>query len=136
MLITNDEAKKMLLFAVKVTWEFYSSEWLKNKKAVIINIDNCFQNALNDALNYQNIRTNPERISNIKPFINQYNGRGIDFTSHQKDWKKFEENNKSISLNILYVPHNIKQIRTAHKSKYNYKRNKQVNFLMITNGEK
>ena len=87
-------------------------------------------------MNYQNIRTNPERISNIKPFINQYNWRGIDFPSHQKDWKKFEENNKSISLNMLYVPHNTKQIRIAHKSKYNHKHNKQVNLLMITNGEK
>ena len=42
----------------------------------------------------------------MKPFINQYNWKGIEFPSHQKDWKKFEKNNKSISLNILYIKHN------------------------------
>ena len=58
------------------------------------------------------------------------------FLSHQKDWKKFEENNKSISLNILYVSHNTKQIRLAYKSKYNHNCNNQVILLMITDGEK
>ena len=42
----------------------------------------------------------------MKPFINQYNWKGIEFPSHQKDWKKFEKNNKSISFNILYIKHN------------------------------
>ena len=41
--------------------ELYSSEWLKNKKAAIINDDNWFQNALTDALNCQNTKTDPER---------------------------------------------------------------------------
>ena len=48
-----------------------SPEWLKNKKATINpqNKDNrCFQYAGTVALNYQNIKNNPERISSIKPF--------------------------------------------------------------------
>ena len=52
------------------------------------------------------------------------------FPSHRKDWKKFESNNKSIALNILYVPHNTKEIRHAYKSKCN------LNLIMITDGEK
>ena len=28
----------------------------------------------------------------------------LNFASHSKEWKKFESNNKSIVLNILYVP--------------------------------
>ena len=48
----------------------------------------------------------------------------------------FEQSNKSISLNILYVPHNTKTIRLAYKSKYNYKHNNQVIFLMITGGKR
>ena len=63
--------KKCYYFAVKNELELYSSEWLKNKKAAIVNDDNCFQNAVNDALNYQKIKKDPEVISNIKPFINQ-----------------------------------------------------------------
>ena len=42
--------------------ELYSFEWLKCKKAALINSDNDFQKALGDALNHQNIETHPERI--------------------------------------------------------------------------
>ena len=72
------------------------------------------------ALN-QNIENHPERISNIKTFTDQYIWEGIDFPAGIKDWKKFERNNKTIALNILYVPHNTKTINLAHKSKYNRK---------------
>ena len=50
----------------------------------------------------------------------------------QRSWKKFEQNNKEIALNILFVPHNKKDIELAYTSKYNYKRKKQVILLMIT----
>ena len=36
-----------------------SLEWLKNKK---VTINPCFQHALTVALNYQNIKKNPQRI--------------------------------------------------------------------------
>ena len=52
-----------------------SPKWLKNKKATINpknNDNNCFQYALTVALNYNNIKKDPQRISKIKPFINQY----------------------------------------------------------------
>ena len=54
----------------------------------------------------------------------------------KQDWKKFERNNKTIALNILFVPDNEKTINLAYKSKYNRKRENQVVLLMITNGEK
>ena len=52
------------------------------------------------------------------------------------DWKKFEQNNKTIALNILHVPHNKKEIGVAYKSKYKRKRKNQVVLFMITDGEK
>ena len=116
-----------------------SPEWIINKRATINpkNKDNeCFQYSITVALNHQNIENHPERISNIKPFIDQYNWKGIDFPAGIKDWKKFERNNKTIALNILFVPHNEKTINLAYKSKYNRKRENQVVLLMITNGEK
>ena len=94
-----------------------SPEWLKNKRATINpknDDDNCFQDAITVALNHQNIENHPERVSNIESFINQYNQKDIDFSSHQKYWKKFEQNNKTIDLNILYIPLNTKQIRLAY----------------------
>ena len=57
--------------------------------------NNCFQYAFTVALNYQNIKNNPERISKIKPFIDQYNWTKINSPSEQKYWKKFELNKKN-----------------------------------------
>ena len=67
-----------------------SPEWILNKRATINlkNKDNkCFQYSISAALNHQNIENHPERISKIKPFIDQYNLEGIDFPSGIKDWK-------------------------------------------------
>ena len=89
-----------------------SPEWILNKRATINpkNKDNkCFQYSITVALNHQNIENHPERISNIKPFIDQYNWEGIDFPAGIKDWKKFEKNDKTIALNILFVAHNEKK---------------------------
>ena len=116
-----------------------SPKWLKNKKATINpknNDDKCFQYALTAALNYKNIKIHPERISNLKPFVGQYDWKEIDFPSEQKDWRSFELNNASIALNILFVPHNTEKIRLAYKSKPNFKREKQLILLMITDGKR
>ena len=115
-----------------------SPEWVINKRATINpkNKDNkCFQDSIVVALNHQNIESHPERISNIKPFIDQYNWEGIEFLAGIKDWKKFEQNNNTIALNILFIPHNEKTINLANESKYSRKRKTQVLLLMITNGE-
>ena len=59
-----------------------SPEWVLNKRATIIpkNTDNkCFQYSVTVALNHQNIENHPERISNIKSFIDQYNWESIEF---------------------------------------------------------
>ena len=88
----------------------------KNKKSTINpknNDDNCFQYAIIAALNYQNIEIHPERISNLKPFIDQYHRKEINFSPRQKDWKKFELNNKTIALNFLFVPHTTEELRLA-----------------------
>ena len=58
-----------------------SPEWLINKRATTYpkteNDDNCLQYAKTAALNHQNIRKNPQRISKIKPFVNQCNWKEI-----------------------------------------------------------
>ena len=55
-----------------------------------------------------------------------------DFSLHQRDWEKFEQEKASIALNILFVPHNSEEIKLVYKSIYN-KRKNQVTFLMIRN---
>ena len=115
-----------------------SPNWLKDKKCTVNqkNTDNkCFQYATTLALNFNNIDKHHQRISKIKPFINNYNWNDINFPTAKKDWNKFELNNKNVALNILYVPFNTKKIEIAHKSKYNLIRDNQIKLLMISNGE-
>ena len=88
------------------------------------------------ALNYDEIKKNDQRINEVKPFVNKYDWSEINFPSHVGDWKKFELNNKSIALNVLYVPEGEKTIKHAHKSKYNLTHENQVISLMIGDGEK
>ena len=86
--------------------------------------------------------TFPERISKLRQFINNCNWKDIAFPAQSKDWRKFEDNNKTIALNVLFMPYNKKQevnefdgtkcIRPAYISKHNNKRSIQVILLMIT----
>ena len=96
-----------------------SPEWIKNKKATINpknkKDDKCFQYAVTIALNYDEIGDHHERVKKVKPFFDQYDWSEINFPSHINDWKKFELNNKSIALNVLYVPEDEKTISHAYK---------------------
>ena len=136
LLLMINDYEKYYYFAVKRKLELYSSEWLRSKKQSITNEDNCFQNALNDALDYQRIEKDPQKISKLKPYIKQYNWKGKKFPSDKEYWKNFEQNNKEIALNILFVPLNKEEIEHAFISKYNQKRKNQVILLMITDGER
>ena len=65
-----------------------STKRLKDKKSTINpknNDDKCFQYAVSLALNLDNINKHPERISKIKPFIDQYNWKDIYFPPTNKD---------------------------------------------------
>ena len=93
----NDEANNCYYFAVKNLSELNSLGWLQGKKEAIINNNNNnnnndnnnntdntdnsnnnnnnnnkdFQITLNDAVNYQTIKKDPQRISKLKPYINK-----------------------------------------------------------------
>ena len=118
LLMINYEANNYYYFAIKNLSELNSLGWLRGKKEAIINNNNSnnnninnntnndFQNALDDALNYQIIESNPQRISKSKPYINMYKWEGINFPVGSSEWRKFEQNNDTIALNILYTEKN------------------------------
>ena len=119
-----------------------SSEWIANKKTTI-NPKNkwgnnkCFEYSIIIALHHQDFDNHPERISSFHEYFSyDYNWKIIEFSAGIKDWKRFEKNNKTIALNVLFVPHSEKTINLAYKSKYNRKRKNQVVLLMITDGKK
>ena len=65
-----------------------SPKWIKNKKSTINPKNNdykCFQYAVTLAFNLDNIDNHRERISKIKPFIDQYNWKDIYFPATSKD---------------------------------------------------
>ena len=84
-----------------------SLDWIKNKKAAIYPVnrkDNkYFQYAVTVTLNYEEIENNPERTTKFKPFINKYNQNGTNYASQKEDWKKFQKNNATITLNVFQM---------------------------------
>ena len=114
-----------------------SPDWIKKKKATINpnnTDDKCFQYAATVALNYKEIESHPEGVSNIKPFINKCNWEGICYPSKIDDWKTFEKNNLVIALNIFYTKE--KEVCPACISRINSNCEKEIILLMIPNEDK
>ena len=90
-----------------------SPDWISSKKATInpknTKDNECFQYAITVALNHQGISSHPERISKIKPHMDKYNWKDINFPAGIDEYKKFERNNSDIAPNILYAPPNEKK---------------------------
>ena len=83
------------------------------------------------ALNYQEIKGNPERVSNIKLFINKCNWEGIKYPPYIDNSKKFEKNNSTIALTILYFKE--KETLSASTSKHNSAHEKLIILSLIPN---
>ena len=105
-----------------------SPDWIASKKATINpknEKDNkCFQWSIIAGLNYNNIKE--KELKKIEKFKRV----NTDFSSHQRDWEKFEQENNLIALNVLFVSHNNEEIKLAYKLSYN-KRKNQVILVMI-----
>ena len=56
-----------------------------------------------------------------------------DCSSHQRYWENFEQENNSITLNVLFVSHNSEEIKLAYKSSYNKRKNQGI--LLMINDE-
>ena len=108
-----------------------SPDWTVSKKATINpknEKDNeCFKWSIIRGLNYNKIKE--KELKKIEKFRRV----DTDFSSHQRYWEEFEQNNTSVALNILFVLHNSEEIKLAYKSNYN-KHKKQV-ILLIINDE-
>ena len=113
-------------------------KWLKSKKAVI-NPQNqdeeCFKWAAIEALHHKKIKHHPDGISLLRPYENQYNWKELEFPVSIKKIDKFEKNNPDIAVNVLFSSKKNQNIYTARRSGCNVKCKKQVNLLMIVDGE-
>ena len=59
-----------------------------------------------------------------------------DFSSQQRDWENFEQNNESITLNILFSSQDSEKIMLVYKSENNYKQENNLLLLMVNDDEK
>ena len=138
---SNDKGSEFILESVELLYYYFqkinirraesyimSPDWLVNKGATINpknQKDNkCFQWSIISGLNYNKIKE-----KELKKIL-KFKRVDTDFSSYQRDWEEFEQNNTSIALNILFVSYNSEEIKLAYKSNYN-KRKNQVILLMI-----
>ena len=63
----------------------------------------CFQYTVTVALNCEEIKRDPQRITKIKRFINKYNSEGINIPSEKDDWEKNVKSNVKIPVNVLHA---------------------------------
>ena len=66
------------------------------------NDEECFKWAVTAALHYKEIKSHPERVSNIVGYTNNYNWSRLKFPVAIKKISKFEKNN-DIVVNVLGV---------------------------------
>ena len=80
-------------------------DWIARKKA-IINPQNdneeCFKWAVIAALRWTDIKFNPEHVSNLRKFTDNYDWSGLEFPVSIKDIREFKIKN-NISINVLAV---------------------------------
>ena len=108
-----------------------SPDWIASKKATINpknEKDNkCFQWSIIAGLNYNIIKE-----KELKKLL-KFRRVDTDFSSYQRDWEEFEQNNTLIALNILFVSYNCEEIKLAYESNYNKHKNHVI--LLIINDE-
>ena len=113
--------------------------WLKSKKAVMTNPQNkdeeCFKWAIIAVLHHEKIKKDHQCISRLRPYENQHNWKGLEFPVSIKKIDKFEKNNPGIALKVLFSNKKNQNIYTARRSERNVKCKKQVNLLMIVDGQ-
>ena len=88
-----------------------SPDWIASKKATINpknEKDNeCFKWSIIAGLNYNKIKE-----KELKKLL-KFRRVDTDFSSYQRDWEEFEQENTSIALNILFLSHNSEEVKLA-----------------------
>ena len=97
-----------------------SLDWIKNKNTTINPInekDNkYFVYDVTVALNYEEIKKDPQRITKIKPFINEYK-KMIGKRWLEKNAKNKQLIKITVALNVLYTKN--EKVYPTYISKYN-----------------
>ena len=105
-----------------------SPDWIASKKPTINSKNekdnNCFQWSIIAGLNYNTVLE-----KELKKLL-KFKRVDIDFSSLQRYWEKFEQEDNLIAINFLSVSHNSEEIKLPYKWSYNKLKN-QVILLII-----
>ena len=93
----------------------------------------CFTWAVIAALHHKEIKKDHQRILKLQHYEDQYNFNGLESPLAILRIGKFEKSNQGIAVNVLF--NEKKSICTARRSELNGKCSKQVNLLMLVDGE-
>ena len=108
-------------------------DWIAQKK-VIINPQNddeeCFKWAVIAEENFNEIGRNPQHISNLMKFIDNYDWSGLKFPIAIKNINVFEMNN-DISIHVLQV-----EDRDVYICRKGIRRDHEINLLLISEDDK
>ena len=110
-------------------------DWISRKGGVINpknSDEECFKWSILAALHYADVKSHPERISNLTRFEDSYHWSGLKFHLSIKGIRKFEKKNYVI-VNVLGVEE--KKVYIRRGKKYDY-RKKTINLLLIVDGER
>ena len=106
-------------------------DWVSRKGGVInpqnLNDKECFKWAVIAGLHYSDIRSHPERISNLRRFEYDYDWDGLEFPLSIKGIREFERRKDAIVNVLVVVLHN-------QRKEYDY-RKEVVNLLLIDEGQ-
>ena len=95
--------------------------------------ERCFKWAAIAALYHEDIKYHPKRIGLLQHYEDQYNWNGLEIPPGIEKIGTFKRNNPEIVVNVLF--NKKERIYTARRSELNGKCSKQVNLLMIVDGE-
>ena len=107
-----------------------SPDWKANKKVTNPKNekdDECFKWSIIAGLNYNKIKE-----KELKKLL-KFRRVDTDFSSYQRDWEEFEQENTSIALKILFLSHNSEEVKLAYKSIYKKRKNRVI--LLMVNDE-
>ena len=105
---------------------------IKSKKAVLnpkSNDNKSFQYSITLSLYHKEIDNKYNRITKIKPYINNFNWNNDNLPPTKQDYENFEINNDKIALNIYQL--NNEEISQLYKSNHN--REKGISLLLLEN---
>ena len=110
-------------------------DWVSRKGGIVnpLNESNekCFKWSAIAGLNYEDIKSHPEHISNLRRFEGNYDCSGLEFPLSIKGISKFEKKS-DIIVNVLGVEE--KKVYFLRGKKYDYHK-KVTNLLLIAGGE-